>query len=133
MSTYDQRISLLLELISFSVVDGNLHPREYDFLLLVAKELDIDRADFDDLFRKELPKLIIKSEFQRIQQFYRLALLMYSDGVLDAKEDLVINKITIDMGLNPVATKRILEMMKKTKNGIIDPVVLLDVFKEQHN
>jgi hypothetical protein len=39
------------------------------------------RKGFNDLFHQELPKLPIKNEFQRIQQFYRLALLMHRDGI----------------------------------------------------
>jgi hypothetical protein len=37
------------------------------------------------------------------------------------------------MGLNPNATKRILEMMKKAPNAMIDAEVLLGIFQEQHN
>jgi hypothetical protein len=47
---------------------------------LIANQLNIEKG-FNDLFHQELPKLPIKNEFQRIQQFYRLALLMHSDGM----------------------------------------------------
>ncbi|MCV9930527.1 excinuclease ABC subunit B [Flavobacterium sp. LS1R49] len=133
MNTDAEKISLLLELISFSTVDGELHKREYDFLWLVARELNIDEVTFKDLFHQEVPPLVIKSEFQRIQQFYRLALIMYCDGILHSKEAKAIQQIAIDMGLNPVATKRILNLMKNAPNAIIDPAVLLKIFQEQHN
>lgn len=133
MNTLEEKRSLLLEMIAFSMVDGQMNEKEYAFLCVVAKELNIEKAVFDDLFHQQLPHLVIKSEFERIQQFYRLALLMYSDGVMNDKEVIAINKIAIDMGLNPVATHRILEMMKNAPNGMIDPVVLLKIFQEQHN
>ena len=85
------------------------------------------------LFHQELPQLPMKSEFMRIQQFYRLALLMHSDGVLHKKEAVAIQQIAIEMGLNPSATKRILKLMYEAPNAIIDGEVLLNVFKEQHN
>jgi uncharacterized tellurite resistance protein B-like protein len=133
MNTFEEKRSLLLEMIAFSTVDGQLHKREYEFLSIVAKELNIEKDIFKDLFHQELPKLPIKSEFQRIQQFYRLALLMYCDGVLHEKEAQAIQQIAIDMGLNPTATKRILKMMKEAPNAIIDAEVLLKTFQEQYN
>lgn len=133
MDTYDEKRSLLLEMIAFSTVDGQLHKREYEFLFIVANELNIEKGGFNDLFHQELPKLPIKSEFQRIQQFYRLALLMHSDGVLHKKESIAIKQIAIDMGLNPEATKRILKLMKEAPNAIIDGEVLLNIFQQQQN
>lgn len=133
MNTETEKRSLLLEMIAFSAVDGQLHRREYDFLWLVAQELNIDLAVFNDLFHQEHSIQIIKSEFQRIQQFYRLALIMYCDGILHEKEAKAIQQIAIEMGLNPNATKRVLDLMKNAPNAIIDPNVLLKVFQEQHN
>ncbi|KLT70105.1 MULTISPECIES: TerB family tellurite resistance protein [Flavobacterium] len=133
MNTEEQKRSLLLEMIAFSTVDGQLHKRELEFLWLVAQELNIDKKEFQDLFHQETSPLAIKSEFQRIQQFYRLALIMHCDGVLHEKEASAIQQIAIEMGLNPIATKRILDLMQKAPNALIDPKVLLKVFQEQHN
>ena len=133
MHTHEEKISLLLEMIVFATIDGNLHKNEYAFLAIVANELKISKAIFNDLFRQELPQIVIKSEFERFHQFYRLALLMHSDGVLHPKEEVAILQIGIDMGLNPVLTNRILKMMKKSQSPIIEADVLLQIFKEQHN
>ncbi|MEO8533999.1 MAG: TerB family tellurite resistance protein [Flavobacterium sp.] len=133
MDTEEQKRSLLLEMIAFSTVDGKLHKRELDFLWLVAQELNIEKKDFQDLFHQENAFLTIKSEFQRIQQFYRLALIMHCDGILHEKEAKAIQQIAIEMGLNPNATKRILDLMQKAPNAMIDPKLLLKVFQEQHN
>lgn len=133
MNSFEEKRSLLLEMISFSIVDGKLHQRELDFIWIVAKELSFTRAEYSDLFHQELPHLPIKSEFQRIQQFYRLALIMHCDGVLHEKESVAIRQITIDMGLNPGATKRVLQMMQQSPNAMIDAKALLGMFQEQHN
>ena len=133
MNTFEEKRSLVLEMIAFSTVDGHLHKREYEFLAIVAKELGFDQNVFNDLFHQELPQIPIKSEFLRIQQFYRLALLMYCDGILHEKETTAILQIAIDMGLNPIATKRILKLMNEAPNAIIDSEILLTVFQEQHN
>ncbi|MEN2400915.1 excinuclease ABC subunit B [Flavobacterium sp. MC2016-06] len=133
MNTKEEKRSLLLEMIAFSTVDGQLHKREYDFLWIVAQELSIDKSTFLDLFHQENPPQVLKSEFQRIQQFYRLALLMHCDGILHEKEAKAIQQIAIEMGLYPGAVKRVLDLMKKAPNAIIDPNLLLRVFQEQHN
>lgn len=133
MNSFEEKRSLLLEMIAFSTVDGRLHTREYQFLKIIAKELSIENEVFDDLFHQELPVMSIKSQFQRIQQFYRLALLMHCDGILHEKEETAIRQIAITMGLNPYATKRILEMMKASTNGMISGELLLEVFQEQYN
>ena len=133
MNTFEEKRSLVLEMIAFSTVDGHLHKREYEFLAIIANELGFEMDVFKDLFHQELPQLPIKSEFLRIQQFYRLALLMYSDGVLHQKESVAIQQIALEMGLNPVATKRILKLMNEAPNAIIDGEVLLNIFQEQHN
>jgi hypothetical protein len=133
MNTFEEKRSLVLEMIAFSTVDGHLHKREYEFLAIVANELGFEMNVFKDLFHQELPKIPIKSEFLRIQQFYRLALLMYSDGLLHQKESVAIQQIALEMGLNPLATKRILKLMNEAPNAIIDGEVLLNIFQEQHN
>lgn len=133
MGTHEDKINLLSEMIAFSVVDGRLHEREYQFVWIVAQELGIDKKEFKDLFHRELPTTVIKTEFERIQQFYRLALLMHVDGVLHQKEEDAIRQIAINMGLNPSATKRVLKLMRNSPSAIISPEVLLEHFQEQHN
>jgi len=133
MDNQEEKIKLLAEMIAFSVVDGRLHDREYQFVWIVAQELGISKDKFNALFRQELPAGVIKSEFERIQQFYRLALLMHCDGVLHPKEEEAIRQIAINMGLNPSATNRILNLMQKSPNGMIDPEILLSLFQEQLN
>ena len=133
MNTHNEKINLLSEMIAFSLIDGRLHEREYQFVWIVAQELGISKKEFNELFHQELPTGVIKSEFERIQQFYRLALLMHVDGVIHQKEEEAIRQIAINMGLNPSATSRILKLMKTSPSAIIPAEVLLNHFQEQLN
>ncbi|HWR93573.1 MAG TPA: TerB family tellurite resistance protein [Flavobacterium sp.] len=133
MNSKNQKISLLTEMIAFSIVDGRLHEREYELIWLIAKQLKINKTEFNELFHKELPTDVIKSEFERIQHFYRLALLMHIDGVLHDKEETALRQIAINMGLNPDGTRRVLSLMIKAPNTIISPEVLYGIFQEQLN
>jgi tellurite resistance protein len=133
MNSYEEKLNLLSEMIAFAIVDGKLHDREMKFLKLVSVELQIKKDDFKQLFHQEFYPQAIKSEFERIQQFYRLALLMHCDGVLHEREKTAINEIGITMGLNPFAMKRILKAMEVSSTGMVSPDYLLEVFQEQLN
>ncbi|WP_396212402.1 TerB family tellurite resistance protein [Flavobacterium sp.] len=133
MHTKEEKISLVSDMIAFAIVDGELHEREYMFLSIVAVELGISNDELNQLFHEEHRSEIIKSEFERIQQFYRLALLMHCDGILHEREEIKINEIGINMGLNPYAIKRVLKAMEKSPTKMINPDFLLEVFQEQLN
>ena len=133
MNKYEEKLALLVEMISFSVVDGRLHEREYLFLSMIAEELQISQDDFKALFHEEHYPIVIKSEFERIQQFYRLAMLMHSDGVLHEREQIKIHEIGINMGLNPHAIKRVLKAMEVSPTKMISAEFLLEIFQEQLN
>lgn len=120
-------------MIAFAVVDGELHDREYDFLWIIAQELEIEKAVFLELFGKRNETKVIKDELHRIMQFYRLALLMHCDGVLHEREIKAINEIGINMGLNPMGIKKTLKAMAQSPNQMIEPEFLLYSFTEQHN
>ncbi|HLA56890.1 MAG TPA: hypothetical protein VK623_12360, partial [Flavobacterium sp.] len=131
--TYEQKLSLLSEMIEFAKVDGELHERELEFLALVASELQIDKPVFVELFRRHSDIKVIKSEAQRIHQFYRLALLMHCDGKLHQNENIAIRQLGINMGLSPSAMNRVLELMKASPTGMIDAEEIVNTFKEQQN
>jgi uncharacterized tellurite resistance protein B-like protein len=133
MNKYEEKKALLAEMIAFSVVDGRLHEREFLFLTMIADELQVTQEDFKALFHHESYPTVIKTEFERIQQFYRLALLMHCDGVLHEREQIKIHEIGINMGLNPHAIKRVLKAMEISPTKMISPEFLLEVFQEQLN
>lgn len=133
MDTKQEKISLLCDMIAFAIVDGELHEREYLFLSIIATELGVSKDELKQLFHEEYRSEIIKNEFERIQQFYRLALLMHCDGVLHEREQIKIHEIGINMGLNPFAIKRVLKAMEQSPTKMISPEFLLEVFQEQLN
>lgn len=130
---YKEKLNLLSEMISFAQIDGELHEKEFQLLQLVACELQIKNADFKDLFQSDTNLKGIKNSFDRIQQFYRLALLMYVDGIVHQNENKAIHEIGIKMALNPFAIDRILKAINAAPTKTIDPLFLINVFNEQLN
>lgn len=133
MTTRAEKISLLSEMIAFAIVDNELHDKEYDFLFLLSQELQIDKQTFLDLFRKRDPFLPIKNEFQRVLHFYKLALLMYCDGIKHTNENILIHQKGIEMGLDPKAMDRILNLMQSSNCNIVAPEIVISAFQEQYN
>lgn len=133
MSTYEEKLSLLSEMIAFAKIDGQIHEREHQFLAVVASQLHVEKSDLETLFDQAAEKVVIKSEHQRILQFYRLALLMHADGVLHANEQVAIREMGINMGLSPFAMRSVLQEMQNSPTGLIDPDILLALFRAQHN
>ncbi len=133
MGNYQEKLSLLSEMIAFAKIDGQIHDREYRFLEMVAGQLDIEKDVFEDLFNHPAPHVNIKDEHHRILQFYRLALLMHADGVLHKNEQIAIREMGINMGLSPYAMRSVLEEMEQSTSGVIDPQFLLALFRAQQN
>lgn len=130
---YEEKLNLLSEMVSFAQIDGKLHETEFQFLQLVACELQIKHTDFKDLFQSDLISKPIKNELERMQHFYRLALLMHCDGIKHENENNAIHEIGIKMALNPFAINRILKAIDHSPNKTIDPYFLIEVFNEQLN
>jgi uncharacterized tellurite resistance protein B-like protein len=133
METTQEKISLLQEMISFALVDGELHDREYDFIEIVAYELGVDKETLHKLYENKGEIKVIKDELNRICQFYRLALLMRSDDFIHERERVKINEIGINMGLDPYAMKRVLKLIEDSPNHMVDGRVLIKLFSEQLN
>ena len=133
METTQEKISLLQEMISFALIDGELHDREYDFIEIVAYELGIDKETLHKLFENKGEVKVIKDELNRICQFYRLALLMRCDEVLHERECIKINEIGINMGLDPYAMKRVLKLIEDSPDHMVDGQILIKLFSEQLN
>ena len=74
-----------------------------------------------------------KLEVDRIVQFHRLVLLMNVDLEISHLEVKYIREAGIRMGLNPMATDKVLNEMNKYPNKVIPPERLFEIFQLFHN
>jgi len=133
MLTYKEKLSFLSEMIQLAKIDENIHPKEKQFITLIAQEFSIKNEDLEELWHQKVEKKSHKSEFQRIQQFYRLALLMHSDDHKHQDEVDFLHNIGLNLGLNPILVRTVLDEMEKSPTHTIEPDLLLSIFKSQHN
>lgn len=128
-----EKLSLLSEMIAFARVDNSLKEIEYNFLLGVAKQLEISQIDFDYLLTNPVTYVRLKSYSERIVQFHRLVLLMNIDSKISSRELHKLHNFGLRMGLNFDAINKVLELMESFPNKIIPPDFLIDIFKVQYN
>lgn len=128
-----EKLSLLSEMISFAKGEDNIKSIEYNFLLGVAKQLDITREDFDYLIEHPVTYTHLKSHSERIVQFHRLVLLMNIDNENTSKEVIKLYNFGLRMGLSHESITKVLYLMESFPNKIVPPDVLIDIFKTQYN
>jgi len=122
-------------MIAFAKYDKDIKNIEYNFLLGVAKQLEISREDFDYLIENPINYIQLKSHSERIVQFHRLVLLMNIENNGDANSSAVIKlyNFGLRMGLSHESITKVLYLMESFPNKIVPPDVLIDIFKTQYN
>ena len=133
MNNRAEKLSLLSEMIAFARIDESLKSIEYQFLLGVAKQLEISRNDFNYLLDNPVTYIHLKSHSERIVQFHRLVLLMNVDSNVSKKEIVRLHNFGLRMGLSYESINRVLDLMESFPNKIVPPGVLIDIFKVQYN
>ena len=121
MGTYQEKLSILSQMIAFARVDHSLKQSEYQFLLGVASNLGVDRETFEGLLKERSPRVVLKSQAERIDQEQH------------KKEISTLYNIGLNMGLPPAAIGQVLEVMHKYPDKVIPPDVLIDIFKAHYN
>ena len=132
MSSFEEKLSILAEMIAFARADDVITNSEYFFLLSVAEQLGIDRDTFESLFDTEVEKIIPKTQAERILQFHRLVLLMNVDEQHSSEMNKLRN-IGLGMGLPPGAIEQVFSIMHQYPNKIVPPDVLINIFKAHYN
>ena len=128
-----EKLSLLSEMIAFAKYDKDIKEIEYNFLLGVARQLEISREDFEYLIEHPVTYTHLKSHSERIVQFHRLVLLMNIDSEGSNKGAIKLFNFGLRMGLSHESISKVLYLMESFPNKIVPPDVLIDIFKTQYN
>ncbi|OBQ56486.1 TerB family tellurite resistance protein [Tamlana sp. s12] len=132
-----EKLSLLSEMIAFAKYDNDINRIEYNFLLGVAKQLEISRHDFDYLLDNPIDYTHLKSHSERIVQFHRLVLLLNIEQKFgdnnNSKGAIKLYNFGLRMGLSHESITKVLYLMESFPNKIVPPDVLIDIFKTHYN
>ena len=133
MSSYEEKLSILSEMISLARADRAVKDREFDFLWGEADQLGVHREDFESLFDSPVRNIIPKTLLSRIIQFHRLVLLINVDRQQTFKEIDKLHNIGLRLGLPPSAIDQVLVLMHQYPDNIIPPETLIGIFKAHYN
>lgn len=133
MSTYQQKLDILKDMIAFARADEVIRESEYRFLSGVAQLLGIDKNTFDSLFHTTSGKIRLPSDTERILHFHRLLLLMNIDEEQHLSEISRLHNIGLALGLPPSGIDQALRVMHRYPDKIIPPEVLLSIFRSHYN
>jgi len=112
MNTYDEKLSMLSQMISFAQEDNVLKISEYYFLLDVASNLGVEKDAFDNLLHNRAEYKILQSQADRIVQFHRLVLLMNIDKEQHPSEIRKLHDMGLWMGFTPFDAIKVKLMFK---------------------
>lgn len=129
----DNSRAMLSDLIVLAHADDKLTRTEYDFILRLAKRMDIDKQEVDLLFKNPLPSKLLFSELERITHFYKLVLLMNVDMETHEKEIFAVRNFGLKMGIRPGVVDQILIRMNEFENKIIPSNELIQIFQTYYN
>jgi hypothetical protein len=129
----DKFRAMLSDLIILAHADEKLTRSEYDFILMLAKRMQLDKKEVDLLFKNPIPSKLLFTELERITHFYKLVLLMNVDLETHEKEILVIRDFGLKMGIRPGVIDQILMRMNEYENKIIPSDELIRIFQTYYN
>lgn len=133
MSTYEEKLSILSELIGFARVDKRLNEQELDFLRAISRRLDVDESVFQSLVRNPLPTVKLSSQADRLIQFHRLFMLMNIDQEQSPTEIEALFNYGLKMGLPLSAIRQLLEVMHQYPDRIVPADVIVQIFHAHYN
>ena len=132
-----QKLHLLSEMIAFAKHDKDIKDIEYNFLLGVARQLEIAREDFEYLIENPINYTHLKSHSERIVQYHRLVLLMNIEQQHEDQNNsagvIKLYNFGLRMGLSHESITKVLYLMESFPNKIVPPDVLIDIFKTHYN
>ena len=111
-----EKLSLLSEMIAFARIDNTLKEIEYNFLLGVAKQLEITKEDFEYLLEHPVTHVNLKSHSERIVQFHRLVLLMNLGKNITDRDLIKLHNFGLRMGLGQESINKVLDLMESFPN-----------------
>jgi uncharacterized tellurite resistance protein B-like protein len=133
MLTYKEKLAVISQMIQLSKVDGVFHEKERQFIDLMASEYHIKDTDLQEILKESQKDIVFHSNFQRIEHFYRMALLMHSDKSRTEEELVYIKNMGLKLGLSPFAVQSVMDEMQKSEKNMIDGEKLLEIFKRDEN
>ncbi len=109
-------------LATLASVDGEVSTEEKQLLDRFATKLDITRAEYDEVLKKEnkYPIEAIHDSEKRLERLYDLFRIVYSDHEMDPEEKTLVKKYAIGLGFNGDKADKVIERSVQIFGGKLD-------------
>jgi uncharacterized tellurite resistance protein B-like protein len=109
-------------LATLASVDGEVSTEEKELLDRFATKLDITRAEYDEVLKKENKYPIeapheIEKRFERLYDLFRI---VYSDHEMDPEEKTLVKKYAIGLGFSGDKADKVIERSVEIFGGKLD-------------
>ena len=125
--------SLISDFIILAEADGKLTHSEYDFILRLAKRMDVSEEEVAELFKNPIQTKTKFTELERITHFHKLVLLMNVDRETHKDEVIVIKNFGLKMGIRSDVINQVLERMNDFEDKVIPSSELIRIFRSNYN
>ena len=108
-------------IVRVAMNDGVITDEEKEFLDRLAFNLDVSESDYKQILKdyKKHPINPPLSYDRRLERLYDLARMVYVDHIKGDKEELLLRKISVGLGLHPENVKYIVDKaMTLVSNGV---------------
>ncbi|MBE15619.1 MAG: TerB family tellurite resistance protein [Dokdonia sp.] len=129
----NEKHQIISDMIALAGADKKIHEREYEFILVVASRLGVERVEVEHLFKHPLKAVVAKTELERITQFHRLLLLMNVDDHTHVVEVDALRNYGLQLGIRPEAIEQILSEMNDYEHKMIPSSRLVEIFQRFYN
>ena len=129
MQSREERISILSELIEMAKSDDVLKKTEYDFILDVSKELNLDMETVENLIKNTTAKNFKRTLKDSIYQLHRLIVMMNIDSHQHHLEVERLQVIGLRMGLKPSVILKVIEEVNKYPGKVVSAETLFSFTK----
>jgi len=130
---YNEKLSLIRELINLSKIDNKLVDLEMNFIKLLAMKLGISTKDFALAMNEDIPFTPSENEFERIYFFQSIVMLMCIDQNIEEEEVVFCKRMGLKFGLNPAAVDTVLEKMIENPRKPIPTKELIKIYQLYHS
>jgi len=130
---YQEKLSLIKELILLSRIENREKPLEKGFVISIAEKMGVFADEVERLYEEDIPFTPPKDEFQRIFHFQSLLLMMGIDRHFSEAEKDFCKDVGLRMGLNNWSVEQLIENMVEKEGRPLPPEEVITIFKAGYN
>ncbi len=131
--TYEQKLSLVNELVHLGDADGRMDRDEFELTRGLGSRLGINDADIEKAIRKDIPFTPPTEEADRILWLQAMTMIVIADEVLHENEVQSMQRIGLKLGFRDAAINELLRRLRANPTRPLPPSELLPIFQVAHN